>query len=103
MKCEECQKFLEEYVDGETEGKLAARLSAHVSSCANCSKLYEEHRREQELYARYQRDIEVTPALWAGVEARIKQEKHSPVTSRFGAGLRERLAGLFATPRFSPA
>src|ERR1041385_330405 len=101
MKCEECQQYLEEYVDGELDRKLAAKLSAHVSACAACSKLYEEQRQEQELYARYQRDIEVTPALWAGVEARIKQEKHSRSSaSSFGAGLRERLAAMFATPRF---
>jgi hypothetical protein len=112
MKCEECQEFLDEYLDGEVEGKLAARMGAHVSGCASCSKLYEEHRQEQELYARYQRDVEVTPALWAGVEARIKQEMGSRASrpgpprfaqSRFGAGLRGRLAGLLSAPRFSPA
>lgn len=99
MKCEECQQLLEEYVDGELEIRVAAQVSAHASNCSDCSKVYQEFRQEQEAYTRYQRDIEVTPALWAGVEARIRQEKAAP-SSR---GLRERLAGLFATPRFSPA
>ncbi len=102
MKCEECQQFLEEYIDGELEMKLAARVSAHASNCSDCSKAYEALKQEQELYAHYQRDVEVTPALWAGVEARIHQEKAARSSSGL-AGLRERLAALFATPRFSPA
>ncbi len=102
MKCEECQQFLEEYIDGELEGRLAAQVSAHASSCSDCAKAYRELKQEQEAYTHYQRDIEVTPALWAGVEARIRQEKTARSTGGL-AGLFERLAGLFATPRFSPA
>ena len=46
MKCEENLELLEEYLDGD--------LSA-----------------EQELFARYDREIEVSPAVWAGIEQRI--------------------------------
>jgi len=46
MKCEENLKLLEEYLDGD--------LSA-----------------EEELFARYDREIEVSPAVWAGIEERI--------------------------------
>jgi hypothetical protein len=102
MKCEECQQFLEEYIDGELEMKLAAQVSAHASNCSDCSKAYQELKQELEVYAHYQRDVEVTPALWAGVEARIRHEK-AALRPRGLAGLRERLAVLFATPRFSPA
>ena len=102
MKCEKCKQFLEEYIDGELERELAALVDAHISVCSDCAKFYEELRQEHELYTRYQRDIEITPALWAGVEARIKQEKASRRTSPL-AGLFSKLAGLFATPRFSPA
>ncbi|HKP87957.1 MAG TPA: zf-HC2 domain-containing protein [Blastocatellia bacterium] len=102
MKCEKCRQYIEEYFDGEIESEIAAQVNSHVAACAGCAKYYEELGQEQELYARYQRDVEVTPALWAGVEARIKREK-APQRSRPFAGFRERLAGLFATPRFSPA
>lgn len=102
MKCEECQQFLEEYIDGELDRRLAAQVSAHASNCSDCSKAYEELKQEQGLYTHYQRDIEVTPALWAGVEARIRQEKAARTSGRL-AGWFERLGGLFATPRFSPA
>ena len=30
-----------------------------------------ELRQEHELFARYKREVEVTPTLWAGIEARI--------------------------------
>jgi hypothetical protein len=102
MKCEECKQFLEEYIDGELEMRLAAQVSAHASNCPDCSKAYDELKQEQELYTHYQRDIEVTPAIWAGVEARIRHEKAARASGGL-AGLRERLAALFATPRFSPA
>ncbi|MGA9771459.1 MAG: zf-HC2 domain-containing protein [Blastocatellia bacterium] len=103
MKCEECQQLLEEYIDGELDIKQAAQVSAHAGDCPDCSKLYQEIRQEQDLYAHYQREIEITPALWAGVEARIRQEKPARAPGMTLAGLRERLAAMFATPRFSPA
>src|SRR4051794_27820162 len=106
MKCDVCRANIEDYFDRELDGGLAASVTAHLSGCADCSNLYEELKQEQELYARYQRDVEVTPALWAAVEARIKQEKVAP-HARPLFSLRERFAGLFggmfATPRLSPA
>lgn len=106
MKCDVCQAHIEDYFDGEIKDELAASVTAHLAGCADCSKLFQEMKQEQELYARYQRDVEVTPALWAGVEARIKQEKVARPSRRL-TPFRERvggmLGGIFATPRLSPA
>ncbi|HEX6044687.1 MAG TPA: hypothetical protein VFZ22_09390 [Pyrinomonadaceae bacterium] len=52
MKSEDYQKLLEEYVNGE----LASD---------------DQDRVEQELFALYDREIEVSPALWSGIEERI--------------------------------
>lgn len=52
MKCEDYERLLEEYVNGE----LAPD---------------DEDRVEQELFALYDREIEVSPALWNGIEERI--------------------------------
>jgi hypothetical protein len=105
MKCDACRANIEDYFDRELDGELEASVTAHLSGCAGCSQLFEELNQEQELYARYQRDVEVTPALWAAVEARIKQEKIAP-PARPLSSFRERLAGIFggmfATPRLSP-
>jgi hypothetical protein len=75
MKCEECLPLIEEYVDGELDGRIAERLGAHLDSCAGCALSLAEVEREQQLYALYQRDVEVTPAQWNVVRARIEQEK----------------------------
>ncbi len=52
MKCEIYEKLLEEYVNGE----LAPD---------------DQDRVEQELFALYDREIEVSPAVWSGIEERI--------------------------------
>lgn len=104
MKCDVCQSHIEDYFDGELKGGLVDSVTAHLASCAGCSELFEELKQEQELYARYRRDVEVTPALWAAVEARIKHEKVArparPLTS-FRARVLGMLGRAFATPRLS--
>jgi vacuolar-type H+-ATPase subunit I/STV1 len=57
---------------------------------------------EQNVYALYVRDVDVTPALWAGISARISEEESARKGSLMGRW-RRLLAGAFATPRLSPA
>jgi hypothetical protein len=103
MKCDVCQSNIEDYFDGEAGGKLTASVTAHLSGCKDCSMLFQEMKQEQELYARYQRDVDVTPALWAAVEARIKLDKAAPRTRSLGERLSGMFGGMLQTPRFSPA
>jgi hypothetical protein len=79
MKCEECLPRIEEYVDGELDGRMAERISAHLSTCAECASEFAELQREQEIYAQYRRPVEVTTAQWNIVRARIEQEKDAPL------------------------
>jgi Putative zinc-finger len=83
MKCEECLPRLEEYVDGELDGRTSARVETHLSACASCASEFAELRRDEEIYAHYRRDVEVTSAHWNIVRARIEQEKdkHAPETT----------------------
>lgn len=102
MKCEECQMLMEEYADGVLDQKAAGLVNSHLGACADCAKFYAEIAREQEIYARYQREVEITPVLWSSIESRIKQERAARpagLLSRLG----ERFVGLFAAPRLSPA
>ena len=103
MKCEACQSVLEEYFDGELPAKRAAEVRAHLGVCPACAAEMAELRQAHELYARYERDVEVTPELWAGIEARIKAEKVARPDARLASGWRTRLKGLFAMPHISPA
>ena len=95
MKCEEVQILIEDFVDSALDEKAAALVKSHMTDCAACKGFYRDVNREQEIYARYERDIEVTPALWASIETRLKQEQDSPKRGLL-LRLRERLAGAFA-------
>jgi hypothetical protein len=102
MKCEECQNVIEDYIDEAVTVRTAREVEVHLSSCAECTRSHEELKREQAIYASYQRDVDVTPALWASIESRIRTEPSIKPRTLFET-LRERFAGTFATPRFSPA
>src|SRR5436190_5410041 len=102
MKCEEVQILIEDYIDSALDQKGVAFVKNHLAGCVACESFYQELKREQEIYARYERDIEVTPALWASIESRIKQERIAPQPGLFER-LREQLTGMFSAPRLSPA
>ena len=106
MKCENCLGMVEEYFDAELERRQSQQVAEHLASCVSCNAVYESLEQEQQLYAHYERDVEVTSALWQGVQARItqasaQQESHQP------SGVVERLRKFFTesfhAPRFSPA
>lgn len=102
MKCEDCQSVIEDYIDEAVTVRTAREVEAHLSSCALCARAHEGFQREQAIYASYRREVDVTPALWASIEARIKTV--APVKSQtLFDRLRQRFGGAFATPRFSPA
>ena len=102
MKCEECQTLIEEYGDGALSEKAGALVIAHVAACSQCASFREGLICEQAIYARYERDVEVTPMLWSSIEARIKAERAAKPTGLFSR-LREQMLGTFAAPRLSPA
>ena len=102
MKCEEYRILIEDYVDGALDQRAVARVTAHTAECAECGSFYQEMSREQELYSRYHRDVQVTPVLWASIESRIKQERSAQPAGLISR-LREQLAGVFSAPRLSPA
>jgi hypothetical protein len=102
MKCEEYQILIEDYVDGALDPNAAARVTSHTASCADCAAFHEAMSRELEVYSRYQRDVEVTPALWASIETRIKHKAEAQPTGLISR-LREQLANAFSAPRLSPA
>lgn len=96
MKCDECLPRIEEYVDGELDGRTMERVAAHLLTCAPCASELAELKRDAEIYASYRRDIDVTPAQWNIVRARIEQEKDARApepSKRFG----ERFVGAIGS------
>jgi hypothetical protein len=107
MKCEDCLSLIEEYFDAELNQQESAKVAKHLTACETCNEVYLSLDQEQQLYAHYQRDIEVTPALWQAVRKSIKQEASARQETPQSVGVMESLRRFFTetfhAPRFSPA
>lgn len=95
MKCDDCLNLLAEYIDGEVIEHDAASVSAHLITCANCANEFEALTVEEEVYARYDRELNISPSMWNAIEARTIAEHRPGQKSSWRS-----LAGLFAIPRF---
>jgi hypothetical protein len=102
MKCEDYLPIIESYVDGELDGAIAQRVRTHLATCDSCQEFVAELRQEQDVYALYNREVDITPAMWAAVQARIEKAK-PPRQSNILEGAGNWLRGLIGTPRLSPA
>ena len=99
MKCNECLNLIEQYIDGETPERDAEQVSAHLITCANCAREFETLTAEQEIYARYDRELEIPPSMWTAIAAHSAAEDNASET-KSRSGLRQWFAGLFTLPRF---
>jgi len=99
MKCDDCFNLLEEYIDGEAAERDAGQVSAHLITCAACAHEFEALTAEREIYARYDRELVVSPAMWNAIAARTAESRPVDSGERFSLG--GWLAGLFAMPRYA--
>jgi len=76
MKCEFCLELLEEYLDGELAAEDREQIDAHLITCSECSESFAALTAEQEIFARYDREIEVPPFLWTRVAAHTVSESN---------------------------
>jgi hypothetical protein len=95
MKCEVCLELLEEYLDGELAAEDREQIDAHLITCSECSESFATLNAEQEMFARYDRELEVPPFLWTRVAAHTVSE--SNVTKRTW------LSTLFRKPSLASA
>src|ERR1700730_9375907 len=99
MKCDGCFNLLEEYIDGEAIERDAAQISAHLITCAACAHEFEALTAEREVYAGYDRELDVSPAMWSAIAARTGESR--PIDSDLRFSFAGWLAGLFATRRYA--
>jgi hypothetical protein len=99
MKCDDCLNLLAEYIDGEVIEPDAERINAHLITCAGCAREFELLTAEQDLFARYDRELSITPAMWSAIQARTASESR-PVDTSSNFNVRAWLVGIFAAPRF---
>jgi hypothetical protein len=100
--------LIEEFFDGEVDERTGEQIAAHLATCADCAAALDALSFEQEIYARYDRGIEVSPALWAAVSAEIARgpqaETNAPrrnFLSRARASVAAALAALALRPAFA--
>lgn len=118
MKCEICLEHLEEYFDGELAPAERDLVATHLITCTSCADEFATLTAEQEIFARYDRGVEVPPFLWTRIAEHCasdnlrKQswiigfaERYGILTGRFAASLAVALlaavvvaAMLFAFP-----
>ena len=96
MKCEVCLELLEEYLDGELEPQAQAQVGEHLIECAGCSASFAGLSAEQQLFARYNRELEVPPFLWTRVAAHTVAGNNSPRLNGWAAIIARPLARVIA-------
>jgi hypothetical protein len=97
MKCEVCRELLEEYLDGELAPPVRSHVDAHLIACLDCSESLATLTAEQDLFARYDREIEVPPFLWTRVAAHTVSEPPTRKRRWFVPSLTAALAVLLIT------
>lgn len=102
MRCEDCLPTLEEYFDGEMSRRDADRVATHLAGCARCFAAFSSLSAEQQVYSRYRRDVEVTPAMWAAIRERIATHDDA-ASSGLIASVGRWIASTLVAPRLSPA
>jgi len=98
MKCDDCLNLLEVYFDGEAGERNREHVQEHLMKCAGCTSAFEALTAENELFARYDRELEISPAVWNGIAARITTDANRAAQSK--SSFSEWFAGLFAMPSF---
>ena len=96
MKCDVCLQFLEEYIDGELKESDAAPVSSHLVTCVSCASEFEALTAEQEIYSRYDREMNVAPTMWNEIAARTVDLRRTAETQA-----ENRRRNWFALPSLS--
>jgi len=98
MKCDDCLNLLEVYLDGEAGERNDEHVQQHLMKCTSCTSALEALTAENDLFARYDRELEISPAVWNGIAAQIAADGNGAAKSKLSFS--EWFAGLFAMPSF---
>ena len=101
MNCEECLRFIDDFVEGELDEQNAGRTKAHIFGCSECAAHFEMLERETNLYAQYLLEVKAPSDLWIKFQTKLEAEKVSHTAGKFGwfSELTENAVGFL---RFNP-
>lgn len=91
MKCEGCLELLDEYLDGELAERESGEVAAHLITCSACASQSSALAAEQEMFSRYDRDLEVPSFLWKRIAEQTVEPVSVPVS-------KNGFASLFSVP-----
>jgi hypothetical protein len=77
MKCVECRAHVEAYFDDELDEHTTLLMAEHLKVCAACASLSAGLEKEQELFLRFECDVEPAPDFWDNVMARAAAQEHT--------------------------
>jgi anti-sigma factor RsiW len=78
MNCEETDRFLDAYLDGELELSQQLELEQHLSGCPECATALEERRQFRSFFIASAPAYKAPPELRTKVEAIMRQEPERP-------------------------
>lgn len=97
MNCQACQENLSALLDRELNAAERSEVELHMAGCAICREQFQLLAKTNELASRGIFVLDLPPALWGRIEARIAAEPAQV------AGLFGRLASLFSGSMIRPA
>jgi hypothetical protein len=97
MKCDVCLEMLEEYLDGELTDRESKEIAAHLVTCSVCATERAALGAEQELFSRYDRELDVPASLWEQIAERTLAPVVIPVSKN---GFSAHFAALFRASAF---
>lgn len=101
MKCEDCLRLLELYLDREVSRDTRSKISEHLASCDNCHSRYRDLERESAFFVENSPAIDLSPAFWSRVSQQTQSVKDNSITtSRVGVleSFLRRLSGVRIGP-----
>jgi len=101
MRCEDCLRLLELYLDREVRRDTRSQISEHLASCENCRARYGALEKEAAFLMENSPAIDLSPAFWSRVSQQAQGVKNSSIsTSRVAAfeSFLRRLGGMRIGP-----
>ncbi|HXM01998.1 MAG TPA: zf-HC2 domain-containing protein, partial [Chthoniobacterales bacterium] len=81
MNCEEADRFLDAYLDGELDPAKRAELEEHLAGCAECQQKLDRLRQFREFFTANAPHYPAPPELKGKVLARIEVKRRSTLTA----------------------
>lgn len=77
MKCEEFDRYLDDFMNGSLEKTLAGNMKQHLESCPECRAVKDSVAKLLEKSHKLPKEVTPPRNLWPGIRERIETQKNS--------------------------